>query len=244
MWEFEPIIMPNGKTISVKTIYAKNRRMVGRLENDCVIIKVPIRWDDKYARECADKIYGNIKRRLLRHPEIANLKRRQKSEFKNNDNVSALGMNFHISVVPCETLNKKSYAKLDLDSNSIIIRVPSSYDESKNRQVISRLARKVISTATQPILSEIVWQLNSAHFSSRLGRIRIRDNLNTWGSCSKDNNITINFKLLLMERQFLDYVIIHELAHTKIRNHSSRFWKEVERTMPQYAQVRQELRKL
>lgn len=236
--------MPNGKVVAVKTIYSKNRRMVGRLENDCVIIKVPIRWDDAYAKECADKIYGNIKRRLLKHPEIANLKRRQKSEFKDNDEVYALGMHFHISVLLCETLNKKSYAKLDLGSNSIIIRVPSSYDESKNKQAISKLARIIISNSSLPHLSKIVEQLNSTYFNSRLGRIRIRDNLNTWGSCSKDNNVTINFKLLLMDRKFLDYVIIHELAHTKIRNHSSKFWREVERAMPQYAQIRQELRKL
>jgi len=50
--------------------------------------------------------------------------------------------------------------------------------------------------------------------------------------------VIINMKLLYVPLDILDYVIVHELAHTKIRNHSKRFWKIVEDVLPDYKERR------
>jgi hypothetical protein len=49
-----------------------------------------------------------------------------------------------------------------------------------------------------------------------------------WGSCSTSNNISLNNFLYYVGYDLQDYVIKHELMHTKIKNHSAFFWKELE----------------
>lgn len=58
-------------------------------------------------------------------------------------------------------------------------------------------------------------------------RVFIRSQKTRWGSCSEKNNINLNIKLVQIPSELSDYVILHELVHTRIKNHSPRFWKEL-----------------
>jgi len=60
-------------------------------------------------------------------------------------------------------------------------------------------------------------------------RVTIRNQKTRWGSCSSKNNISLNMNLVLLPDELVDYVILHELVHTKIHNHSKRFWGEVDK---------------
>ena len=59
--------------------------------------------------------------------------------------------------------------------------------------------------------------------------ITIRNQKTRWGSCSHKNNISLNVKLVLLLDELMDYVILHELVHTKIHNHSKKFWSELDK---------------
>ena len=57
--------------------------------------------------------------------------------------------------------------------------------------------------------------------------VTIRNQKTRWGSCSHKNNISLNIKLVLLPDELVDYVILHELVHTRIHDHSKRFWGEL-----------------
>lgn len=74
------------------------------------------------------------------------------------------------------------------------------------------------------------------------GRISIRSQKTRWGSCSTSGNISLNYKLMKYSPRIIDYVIIHELCHTKQMNHSKKFWKHVEAIVPDYKEIKRELK--
>lgn len=62
-----------------------------------------------------------------------------------------------------------------------------------------------------------------------------------WGSCDQDKNIVFNVYLMQLPWHLIDYVIMHELAHTKVLRHGSPFWQEMQRHTPNAKQLRSEL---
>ncbi len=66
--------------------------------------------------------------------------------------------------------------------------------------------------------------------------ISFSDTKSKWGSCTHDNRLQFNWRLVLAPMIVLRYVVIHELAHTQNKNHSSDFWRMVKNHNPSYKQ--------
>jgi predicted metal-dependent hydrolase len=76
-----------------------------------------------------------------------------------------------------------------------------------------------------------------------LPRITIRPMKTRWGSYSyRTGRITLNLNLIKAPHACLDYVIIHELCHIKVRHHGPEFWRMVSRYVPNYLEVRNQLK--
>jgi len=73
-------------------------------------------------------------------------------------------------------------------------------------------------------------------------RIRIGDQRTLWGSCSARGTLSFNWRLVLAPLEVLDYVVVHELCHLCVLNHSKRFWKLVEGRRPNWRGQRDWLR--
>jgi predicted metal-dependent hydrolase len=76
----------------------------------------------------------------------------------------------------------------------------------------------------------------------RPGRISIRDQRSRWASASANGALSFSWRLVLAPPFVLDAVVVHELAHLRIRNHSGRFWSLVERHAPRTREARRWLR--
>lgn len=71
--------------------------------------------------------------------------------------------------------------------------------------------------------------------------IKISSSKRLWGSYSNKNVIMLNYKCIILPKKFIEYIIIHELCHSKEMNHSRKFWKLVESYCPQYRLIKKEL---
>jgi predicted metal-dependent hydrolase len=60
-------------------------------------------------------------------------------------------------------------------------------------------------------------------------RVSVRNQRTRWGSCSSANNISLNMQITRLPEELMDYVILHELAHTRVKNHSINFWAEFDK---------------
>ncbi len=59
----------------------------------------------------------------------------------------------------------------------------------------------------------------------RYNRLTIRNNRSNWGSCSAANNISLNLQLMQLPDELTDFILLHELVHTKVKNHGPDFWR-------------------
>ncbi len=78
----------------------------------------------------------------------------------------------------------------------------------------------------------------TAIWSERMGAaytsVTVTSAKTRWGSCSANDALRYAFRLLYCPKEIIDYVVVHELAHTKQKNHSKLFWQEVERYCPDW----------
>jgi len=61
-------------------------------------------------------------------------------------------------------------------------------------------------------------------YGFRYNKVTVRNNKTRWGSCSKDNNISLNLHLVRLPSHLREYIVLHELAHTVYKHHGKQFW--------------------
>ena len=72
--------------------------------------------------------------------------------------------------------------------------------------------------------------------------IKITSAKTRFGSCNPQNGICFSWRLMLYDRRAVEYVVVHELAHIKQKNHSAAFYAEINKVMPDYKRRRELLR--
>lgn len=69
----------------------------------------------------------------------------------------------------------------------------------------------------------------SAQHGFNYQRVVVKCQKTRWGSCSAKNNISLNINLIRLPADLIDYILLHELVHTRVKDHSRRFWNELEK---------------
>lgn len=151
----------------------------------------------------------------------------------------AIGKAHHLSFVPAAMATKVSTR---LRQNQIEITHPSAYDAAhphvqKAAQTASiRALRKEAELLLPQRLSGLAAQTGFTYKSVGVKQLKSR-----WGSCSSNQDIILNLFLMQLPWRLIDYVLLHELTHTKVMQHGAPFWKELEQHVPRAKQLRKEI---
>ena len=113
-------------------------------------------------------------------------------------------------------------------------KMDSQFEKSK---LLPKIDRKV----AREVLCRRIGELAQLH-NFVYNRISIRKQKSRWGSCSSKDNINLNANLLHLPSELMDYVLLHELVHTRFKNHSKDFWDELETVVPNARQIDKKLK--
>jgi predicted metal-dependent hydrolase len=124
-------------------------------------------------------------------------------------------------------LSFKSAEKMALSKAKWIERHLAKVKEIEKRQ--ATIAHDLPEIDRAEARKKLTHRLNelSRRYGFTCNRLFIRNQKTRWGSCSVRNNISLNMKLLRLPQELIDYVILHELVHTREKNHSKVFWAEL-----------------
>lgn len=109
------------------------------------------------------------------------------------------------------------------------------------RAQLHRFLWSLVSESEAEHIRALVHQINEERFGVPVRGVKLRFATTQWGSCSPRGIIMLNTALLFLPPRLLLYVIVHELAHRKHPNHSAAYWNEVERALPGYGKLYDEL---
>ncbi len=82
----------------------------------------------------------------------------------------------------------------------------------------------------------------SDNYGFNYNKVQFRKQRTRWGSCSSKDNLSLNLKMAGLPEELIDYILLHELVHTKYKNHSKFFWNELGKYVDDPIKKRKELR--
>lgn len=127
------------------------------------------------------------------------------------------------------------YARVRIEDG--VFYIPEKYSgEKKESAVVAFLKRSAKSELHEALdIAAGMTGLSYGNFATSNARTQ-------WGSCDGKNNIRLNWRLVMLDRELVMYVAVHELSHTLHHDHSPAFWSTVERYVPEYKAVKKRLK--
>ena len=130
-----------------------------------------------------------------------------------------------------QTHNKQSL-RMELKGNLLIVNYPIDVEPGHPRvqEFVRNAVLKTLRFEAKQYLPNRTRELAFKH-KFEVNEVKVRNNKTRWGSCSGKNNINLNIHLMRLPQELIDYVILHELMHTKVKNHSAKYWSSLEKVL-------------
>ncbi len=128
-------------------------------------------------------------------------------------------------------------------ANEVRVRFPLTYSVGDNavQQAAQRASIRALRKEAEVLLPQRLETL-AAKTGLNYTRLSVKHLKSRWGSCNSQKEITLNLFLMQLPWHLIDYVLIHELTHTKVMRHGAPFWDEMERHLPEAKSLRKQMR--
>jgi len=130
-------------------------------------------------------------------------------------------------------LQKKRGSYIVFTGGILHIHVNENLTEDKRAEKIKQLIINWYKERATGILNQRIDRYSKL-VKQKPGSISVRDTKIRWGSCTKTGKLLFNWKIIMAPISAIDYVVIHELCHLKIKGHTPEFWQLLESIMPDY----------
>lgn len=190
-----------------------------------VIVRAPLKASERQIRQFVESKIGWIGEKKIQMQEQAPALQRK---FTAGERFPYLGQDYALSVVSGPRAGLRFEGGFSLNQNS--------------QAEAALLFEKWYKAAARKVLTERV-RLYAQKFGLKYQKIRISSARTRWGSCSSRGTLSFTWRLVMAPLEVVDYVVVHELAHLRVQNHSAAFWAEVAQMMPDFKRQRDWLKK-
>lgn len=159
----------------------------------------------------------------------SNIKQTGPRQFIEGEQFPYLGRKYKLQIA----FGLATASKAELKSGRLQVTIPANLEgEVRTAAVKKTLERWYRECATKKL------QEKTDTFAQIVGAkpeiVKVRTYKARWGSCSKENVISYNWRIIMTPLRIIDYVVVHELCHLLEHNHSPAFWNQVRCYMPDY----------
>lgn len=151
-----------------------------------------------------------------------------------------IGQSHRLAVVPTHMVSAPA-TKVERQRLLVLLPPGSSLEQPDVQQQIRDNVTKILRKEAKAYLPGRLAAMAAQH-GHTYERVRFSHSSGRWGSCSSTGTISLNIALMKLSPELIDYVLAHELSHTKQMNHSRAFWDEVKLIDPLYKLHRRQLK--
>jgi len=162
------------------------------------------------------------------------LNKHQITELRHNDRI---GKSNRLKLVFNSDSNRP-YTKIT--NNQIAIKTPWPLESAETQKLVIKASNKALKAEAEHLLPQRLKDLADRYrFSYK--SVEVKKLSSRWGSCNNKKQIKLSFYLMQLPWHLIDYVILHELAHTEHLNHGQKFWTRLESVQKDAKKLRKEI---
>lgn len=143
--------------------------------------------------------------------------------------IQYLGRRYYVQIIVDNQLNK---VMVEFNESKFKILIRDGHSQDDIKLALKDFYRIKAEEKLTPRIYK--W---SQETGLKFNKLRFQKMEKRWGSCTPNNNIIINIDAIKLPWSLIDYLIVHELTHTKIKNHSKDFWAELSKHQPNWKKL-------
>ncbi|MBE7076807.1 MAG: M48 family metallopeptidase [Clostridiales bacterium] len=195
-----------------KIVYSKRKTLAIQINVDGdLIVRAPMRAKESEITAFITK----HKDWIIEKRTKALTSKTEPLELKDGEEIIILENSYKLKIIDTD--------RVKIRGNEIIVPKVNSKD---------KLITKIKAVLKKYLLIRVKEVADMYNFS--YSSVSVSSAKTNWGSCSHNDKLHFTYRLALCPLDVIDYIIVHELCHTKVKNHSIRFWKLVKSIMPNY----------